>query len=69
MEGVALWGQECTHVMPKSYQGLLGKSSRIVALGVRRERKHLTDRQLVTDSAIAESRKNLAKNINRCLEY
>ena len=34
MEGVDLWGQECTHVMPKSYQGLLGKSSRIVALGV-----------------------------------
>ena len=39
MEGVALWGQECTHVMPKSYQGLLGKSSRIVALGVPKGRK------------------------------
>lgn len=30
----ALLGLECTHVVPKSYQGLVEKSSRKVALGV-----------------------------------
>ncbi len=41
---VVLLGLECTHVMPKSYRGLLKKSSRRVPLGVlkqetRRKRK------------------------------
>ena len=34
-------GQECTHVMPKSYQGLVEKSSRRVALGVLSEKPTL----------------------------
>ena len=34
MEMGVEWGLECTPSVPKSYQGLLGKSSRIVALGV-----------------------------------
>ena len=40
---VALLGLECPHVKPKSYRGLLGKSSRKVALGVLRLSRRLCD--------------------------
>ncbi len=39
MKKKALWGLEYTHAVPKSYQGLLEKSSRKVLSGVLSEKE------------------------------